>query len=624
MNNKRVLAFYFLGVLVIFSVCSCVIISYSHDPFSSRDDFVRTNIKAGRPTDQLFFAQYIRQEPSLYEKAELDTALPLRVAVDQNGHEYHATRFGLRICAPRDAQNQEIAFHLRIKRFILQALDVPSRAIFSFDGFGRIAESTAGCILLNGEDGLPYEELTAIAFCDNTSEIVLGSKRGAMIFSQGKFVYFASPRWLPDDEVINLYCWPGSSIYIKTRTGYSKIVRISLTLQEKEKYYQEELPRFRFGGLINSLHNGVRAPGDNDGLWTSLSVAADSFEYATARKEQARIRAHESVSALMMLEGVTGVPGYFARTAFRADDAIAYDWAYKKGDWNHSSTMPGWIWKGDASMDELVGHLFAYAVYYDLAASEHEKQAIRDVVGRIADRMLAHDMNIVDHRGNITKWGRGSPDYTRTNTREFLGKGPMSLGVLAATKVMAHITERPDIHALYRKLIKEYGFALSTYNAKVLIPKTINHSDDQLMFLSYYNLIMLENDPYLKSLYMLSSDRYWQIERAERNPLWNFIYCALSHNMCDIEAGLLALREVPLDLRNWRAENSHRANITKQFFRDRHGNTQSNEVLPYNERAVGRWNNNPYMLNSGGDGSIELEPVMWLLPYWLGKYHNLF
>lgn len=622
MDCSKVFWFCVLSAVISLTACSPTIVSY--DKFSSRDDFVRALHHPGTSTEKILFTQYVPSELTDREQREFDEQPIQTVVREPGGHEFHATPRGLNICAPEVSRNQEIAFHLRLLRGVTHTFHFISHSLFSFDGFGSLIESTQSCNLINDRKGLSHENLTSAALCGNSGEVVIGSAKGVILFSSGRFYYFAGRNLLADDYVVNVFCWPSGTMWVKTKTGYSKIVRISLTLEEKEEYFRKALERFRFGGLINSLRNGVRVPGDNDGLWTSLAVGSDVFHYAATNNSQARQRAQESIRALMFLEEVTGTPGYFARTAFREDEIITYHWTEMRGDWNRSITKLGWIWKGDTSMDELVGHLFAYAVYYDFAAYKYEKQAIRDVVGRIADRMLAHNMNIVDHRGNITTWGKGDPNYTRTNAREFMGKGPLSVGVLAAVKIMAHITERDDVRVLYRLLVEEYGMVLSTLNAKISVPGLINHSDDQLMVLSYYNLIRLEYNDHLKNLYLLGLDRYWQIERAERNPLWNFMYCALSGNMCDIEQGLLTLREFPLDLRVWGSGNSYRSDITKQFFHDRYGNIQSNEVLPYSDRTIGRWNDNPYALDKSGDGSRELEPTMWLLPYWLGKYHNLF
>ena len=75
---------------------------------------------------------------------------------------------------------------------------------------------------------------------------------------------------------------------------------------------------------------------------------------------------------------VTGVPGLMARSVLKENSTIP------DGVWHNSSTCPGWIWKGDTSSDEVVGHMFAYPIVYDLVADgEEEKQMVEDLVDDI-------------------------------------------------------------------------------------------------------------------------------------------------------------------------------------------------------------------------------------------------
>src|SRR4029453_16562683 len=78
----------------------------------------------------------------------------------------------------------------------------------------------------------------------------------------------------------------------------------------------------------------------------------------------------------------------------------------------------------------------------------------------------------------------------------------------------------------YDHLIKMRRYDLLTRNQKIAIPGHINHSDDELAFLSYYPLLQYETDPHERTIYKQSLERSWQVERPERNPLWNAIYAA--------------------------------------------------------------------------------------------------
>ena len=69
-----------------------------------------------------------------------------------------------------------------------------------------------------------------------------------------------------------------------------------------------------------------------------------------------------------------------------------------------------WYWKCDTSSDELDGHYFFYALYYDLVAkTDAEKRPVRDVVVAITDHLIENGFQLIDHDGKPTRWGRFSP-----------------------------------------------------------------------------------------------------------------------------------------------------------------------------------------------------------------------
>jgi len=44
--------------------------------------------------------------------------------------------------------------------------------------------------------------------------------------------------------------------------------------------------------------------------------------------------------------------------------------------------------------------------------------------------------------------------------------------------------------------------------------------------------------------------------------------------------------------------------------------------LPADERPLGKWNSNPYRLDSSGEGRSEDDGAYFLLPYWMGRYYG--
>jgi hypothetical protein len=188
-------------------------------------------------------------------------------------------------------------------------------------------------------------------------------------------------------------------------------------------------------------------------------------------------------------------------------------------------------------------------------------------------------------------------------------RGLGSLEILSHLKVAMHLVKEPRYERAYRDLIKQHHYAVNTLRAK--LPEGVSH-DDQLLFLSYYPLLQLEKDPGLRSSYLSSLKRTWDLERGEGNPLWNFIYGASVSGPCDAEAAVLVLREIPLDFIQWRAQNSNRADIDPKHPR----------LLPWTERFIRHWDHNPYEPDGGSDMS-ESDQTVWLLPYWLGRHHRL-
>ena len=172
--------------------------------------------------------------------------------------------------------------------------------------------------------------------------------------------------------------------------------------------------------------------------------------------------------------------------------------------------------------------------------------------------------------------------------------------------------------------MKTHRYHWLTRNQKVMVPGHINHSDDELAFLSYYPLLQYEKDPTLLEVYKQSLERSWQIERPERNPLWNAIYAAgTGATEFDRDASLRTLREIPMDLVRWSVRNSHRQDVPVDPLSDRFNRRQALVVLPYDELPMSKWNGNPFSLDGGSEGRGEDDGAYFLLPYWMGRYHKL-
>ena len=91
----------------------------------------------------------------------------------------------------------------------------------------------------------------------------------------------------------------------------------------------------------------------------------------------------------------------------------------------------------------------------------------------------------------------------------------------------------------------------------------------------------------------------------------------------DLGGAIENLRQIPTDRRLWRQENSHRADVTFAPRVNRFGRRVLLQSLPADEYAFAKWNADPLVPDSGGDGRGEDDGAAYLLPYWMGRYHGL-
>lgn len=553
---------------------------------------------------------------------------------------------GLRSWAPRDVR--AVAFDE--KGWLYFA---------SPQGFGVRAGSEWR--LYTVEDGLPYDDFTAIAPAGDGS-IWLGTRVGAIHFDRGNWEYRQGRRWLPGDEVRSIAVKAGDA-WFATDAGVGVVETRVTTLAAKARFFEEEIDkrhrRTEYGYVLGVR---VRAPGDsrewtqsdsdNDGLWTSMYGAGECFACATGDREACR-RATAAFDALRFLRLVTqggnhpAPPGFVARAILpgTGPDPNLHDsperderqrrsdplWKVMRPRWPLSDGRK-WYWKSDTSSDELDGHYFFYARYYDLAArSEEEKRRVREQVAAITDHLIGHGFRLVDHDGRVTRWGAFDPENLNQSPDWWGDRSLNSTSILSYLKVAEHVTGDSKYSRAYQELIGRHGYAQNAMIPKDNAgPGAGNQSDDEMAFMCYYNLLKYETDPRLRKMYGYALRRRWEIERPELCPLFNFIAAA----SLDLAGGwreesISTLRRYPLDRFNWGLKNSHRRDVIPlaEYANDeaRHpkrGLRKNGLVLPVDERFVDHWNHDPWQLDYVGDGRYLADGASFLLPYYMGLYQG--
>lgn len=506
---------------------------------------------------------------------------------------------------------------------------------------------------LNGRDGVPIESVHCLHLVPN-GDVWAGTDEGAWRLRNGQFRYFWGKRWMPGNRVKEIWSEPGGKVWIDTDAGLGRIEEVSMTLAKKAEHYDKiAWERHNRGGFINAID--LKVPGDptqgytfdvsdNDGLWNAIYIGAQAFRFAATKDPVAREHARVTFNALLDLERKSGIPGFPARAMATVEeveggihgvhlDSKVNAPGVDVNVWYHPKTDPNLWCKGDTSSDELDGHYFAWYVYHDLVADETEKQEIAAVVRRVTDHILRHNLTLVDHTGVKTRWGVWSPELINLDPFYYDLRPLNSLEILCFLKVAAHITGDSKYTDVYNDLITKHHYLINSLMMRrggAGQWPNINHSDDELLYLVYYPLLMLEKDPAHRRFLTQSIARTWEYSaddeqpiRPEHSPFYNFIYGATTGRRCDVEEAVETLQDWPWELIGWTTHNSQRNDVkTQSMPESRRSRIKLDRVLPASERSQGRWNSNPWIADGGGDGRTEHDGAAWAIGYWLGVHHG--
>jgi len=482
---------------------------------------------------------------------------------------------------------------------------------------------------------LPNTQITCIS--EIGGRLWFGSAKGAFCLRpDGKYDYYASRRWLVNDQVKDISSGPDKSVLILTDLGLSKINFVEMTLAEKAEYFQEvqRLRHIRHGfsseghlSIAGDPSSIVLGDTDNDGLWTSMYLAGELFRYAATLSDDALQNAYEAFEAMERLTEISGIKGFPARTyeidGYQSSDNDP-DMPEDQKIWR--LTEDGrWRWKSTTSSDESCGHFFVYALFAEIVPDKAWRDRAIHQIKIEMDHIIENDWYLVTWNGTITQWGRWNPEY--------VNKFPISVGdrrlnstlILAFLQTAYHFTGEDIYKEKAYELMDKHGYAENALRPATVIghvegedlSSSWNHSDDEMYFLTIPALVNYAFTDELKQEFFLTAQSHWEIERNEKNPLWNFLYALIGGTDYDLEESAWWLREFPMDLVSWKVDNSQRQDLSRvdPNFRKQ----EYTEVLPRDERPM-HLHNNAYRNNGGSDGGREYPPYIYLLPYWAGRY----
>ncbi|CAF3757405.1 unnamed protein product [Rotaria sp. Silwood1] len=548
----------------------------------------------------------------------------------------------------------------------------------------------AGQISNPGSDigHLPFANITTLSVSHSTlpdSRVWLGTIRGMMRFHPNDtdinaWRVFNSARYMPNrDSLVNVVSLAvlsreskaptalGSTAVAVTSKGLAVLHFEMWTLAQKAKYFQEffnQTGRHDKYNLVSGCgmsswgdsRTCVKGPDDNDGLWTSMYLSSQIFRYRVTQDATVKASAWTHFEALELLNKVTGISGYPARSFAKRTD-------FPPGpNWYLSPVYPTLQFKDDTSSDEIVGHEFVYPLVHDLLVSnEDERQRAYTLLFNITNYILTHDWYLVGL--NYTHRGVWNPIDINNGSDHIDERGLGSLEILAfLLQTYAYSGDERFLNGA-NLLIESYQYDVNLINQRMIAVCQVKFWDDELAYLSYFNLVYAINTftsmPTLSTTqkertqlvidklleYMkVGLDLAHKYKQMEKSPFYNFIYCYVSGQVnqtrhlfnksrgsspefdCNSlsKDGIWYMQRWPLELINWPQFNSDRLDIQLNVPAecDWGRALRSLKMLPPDERTISIWNYNVYDLD-GGDGFLETDPTAFLISYWGMRYFNL-
>ena len=486
---------------------------------------------------------------------------------------------------------------------------------------------------LAGPEGLPYEDLSCLA-TGFDHDLWIGTPHGAIRMTDADFHVFAGQRWLPSDRVHDIVASP-NSVYIATDDGLAIIDYQPYTLLKKAAYYErwlEEWGHHRLGFTHKLWWDDARAEWireitDNDGGYSAHYLVAMCFKYAATGDPNARKAAVNAFTALAWLEQITPLDGFPARSIWAVGDVGIQSMHGSGGlpaKW-YPTPDGRFQWKGDTSSDEVGAHFYATAIFHDLVARGPEKERARQHAARIARHIIDNGWLLRDLDGSPTRWGRWDPGYLQ-RPYGIYARGLNGLEAQAYVTTAHALTGDPAFQHGLRQLL-DWNYHHHSVRQKLTFPPNyVVPWDDRLAFLSYFPLLRYATDPRLRSIYLRSLERTWEIKRIEEQPWYNFLYGIMTGNDCESEAGVKHLREWPLDLVDYSFDHRRRTDLYPKPGYTHYAPSAfkpSPRAISPREAGPRKLDQTTLNLSGGTGGRSVTTPNAWLESYWMARYYGL-
>jgi hypothetical protein len=506
-------------------------------------------------------------------------------------------------------------------------------------------------------DGLPWGNITSLSV-GLTGAVWIGTTYGVTRYGpsglpnavQPERHYLNGPRWFPGfpgpessrTRVLSLASGVDAAgneyVTAVTTTGVGRVTLQPMTLAQKAAMHQALMnPQHNRHGLVEDVtlaRYGDRTsyqggPSDNSGLWTSVYLASQALRYSLTGSADARAEALGAFSGIELLNNITGLRGYPARSAVSPSEPPQRDYPW------HPSPVPGysgWWFKGTTSSDEITGHILSFVLFRNLVAeSPGEIARVERLMADLMTHIIQGNFTLIGVEGRPTEWGRWDNHFVNENPGRYDQRGLNALQILvwllAADQMVGTPKGDPSYINAYHFLCSKFGYDRNVLNQKIAVPNDDNFSDDELAMLPYLTYAF-SGATLLRKEILLSLRRHMRTRvqpRNERASLWIAITLLLDpeSTTASKDDALFTLRTWPVSHIDWPSSNLQRGDVRVLKDLDRSGGLQMTSILNYDEFNQFRWNGNPFDMFNGGSGFNECDPGAALLSYWTARYAKI-
>jgi hypothetical protein len=479
---------------------------------------------------------------------------------------------------------------------------------------------------IKGEDGLPVENTTSLTR-GFENDLWIGTKRGAVRKVGDDWQYFGADHWLPNNVVHDIAV-SEHKVFIATDGGLGIIKFEEYTLQKKAAYYERHLDEWGHKrlGFIQTVYQKdgewIREVSDNDGAHTATYLAAMCYKYKVTGDQSAREEALEAFNAMLWLDRITPIDGLIARSIWSVKGDKGEQGRHGSGGlpakW-FATDDGNWIWKGDASSDEVIAHVYSVSLFHDLVAEGKDKELAKEHLTRMASYIMENGWMLIDMDGKPTRWGRWNPEYL-LRPYGYSDRGVNGLEALAFVQAAYAVSGDQKFREGFQQLV-DWGYLTNTLRQKnTFPPSSLAPWDDNLAFEAYNTILRYTDDPKEKSFLLRSLERTYEIKRMEHIPWFNFTYGAYTNNDFDNEQCVKHLRAWTLDCTEHNYRNSHRDDLfVEEGYTSYEGGLKA--ISP-RELSVSRGSRRAISLDGGVGGRRVMEPVGFVRDYWMGRYYG--